>query len=163
QRFDRMAQEYGLGTAAVAYRQIESIIAGQGSNVQALLRQRGLIDEALPRHLQIQQVADNLLRPENIAFLRSFRREFVDAFVTDLPDAAGKIREINSEAERVAVVTQLIGHAAWAASFQIEQALTAMRENTNRLLSVVLTGLDAFDKEQRKGWLQRGWGALVDA
>lgn len=78
-------------------------------------------------------------------------------------DAKRKIRGISDEGERLAYVTKLIGEMAFAATWQITQALAMAHDSIGRQVSDTLTGMQQLDAgRERTTRYAKVIGALGD-
>lgn len=150
--FQSVAEERGYGTVEGAYEGIRKIV--QSDKVSGMLAPTNWMDDKA-------FATERAFNPKKV---QAFQREFAEYFISQLPEHARKgFDKVTSQVERIKMVSEMVGGAAFAANVQIANAINDIRDATNRMVADGVDGIKKLDAAARTTLISKAWGGMKDA
>lgn len=143
----RLAEDYGLSAMELS----RMVASASASLSPSLLDQYGVSSW--------QEMNDRLNEIGANDALRNLRSEISDGLIASLEDAIPKLRELETEQQKVASAASLIGYAAWDTNALIQASIDKLSDLNKTQLGKISEAVNALDSSG-KNPLAKAWASF---
>lgn len=133
-----------------AYKTVRSAIGGEGNPAYKA------IESEIKSLGQMTDIAFRKEFEQNPKRFKKFQTDFAKIFITQLPkDVQDQFKGMANDSERVAKAMELIGGAAFTATYQMKAAIEDLHAATNRMLDDTVAKLAQIEEQKKNPSLMR--------